>query len=129
MEDCQYTRRDWRGQEINVHILYEPLLFNNYDCCSKATLGIDDGSKIYLTFRCYIDCKKINYIYIDDIQGDHSALPINHYGTMLLSALFEFMVYIENEYHIKFSYICGNLNPEDKHIYLKKRKNIYQIFI
>lgn len=122
VEDCQYIRKDRYDQEINVHILSEPLLFNNYDCCSDATLGINDGSSLYLTFRCIIDCKKENYIYIDDLQGDHSTLPIHHYGTMLLSALFEHMVYIENKYNIKFSYITGQMTRNDKTLYWKRRE-------
>lgn len=122
VEDCQYIRRGWQGQEINVHILEEPLLFDDCKSTPQLTLGIDDGSRIYLAFTCYIDRGKENYIIINELQGDHSSFSIQHYGTMLLSALFDFVVYMENKYHIVFLYIYGYLHPEDKRIYFKKRE-------
>ncbi len=86
------------------------------------TLGIGDCSRIYIHFTCHIDRNKTNWIYIDDLQGTQANLSIHHYGTMLLSALFEHISFMENRYSIKFSYISGEMTGSDKALYYKRRE-------
>ena len=76
VEDCQYIRKGWHNQEINIHLMEEPLFFNNYNSDSAFTLGIDDCDRIYIHFTCHIDSSKINWIYIDNLQGTQANLSI-----------------------------------------------------
>ncbi len=101
MEECIYSRTDRNGNEVKVHFSAEPLVFQD-KCFMPATLGIDDCSDYFVSFDHSIDSDALNCLHIEMLQGMTIHNKQKRYGGILLSALFEYLHFLENLYHIKF---------------------------
>lgn len=111
-----FAGKDRTGRNVEVYFKEMPMIYEG-NCISSGTLYIDEENDIMINFYIILQPNEVNYIKIVDIHGISNAFQ-RYYGTILVSALFKFVQYIENEFKIKISSICGELYYKDKKRYL-----------
>ena len=111
-----FAGKDRIGKNVEVYFKEIPIVYEG-KCISSGTLYIDEENDIMINFQIGLQTNEVNYIKIVDIHGISNAFQ-RYYGTILVSALFKFVQYIENELKIQINLICGELNHDDKKRYL-----------
>lgn len=120
-EKFEYIGKDKLGGDVKVYFEVEPRVYKGM-CLSTGTLQIDRYNSVHFQLRLNpVDSNELNSIKIVDLRGGKSTESLQwRYGTILMTALFEYAIYLEKRLEISIYEIYGELEQKDKENYITK---------